>query len=123
MNSRILLATLVHETHTFLDGTTPLADWTIRRGEALWEARDDGSPLSGVLAVAEEAAWDLVPTIELRAMPSAIVDDEVLETFWDAVQTGADTDGLDGIYLVLHGAMACVSFPDVEGEIIRPLLA
>ena len=121
MSSRILLATLVHETHTFLDGTTPLADWTIRRGEALWEARDDGSPLSGVLAVAEEAAWDLVPTIELRAMPSAIVDDEVLETFWDAVQAGADTDGLDGIYLVLHGAMACVSFPDVEGEVIRRL--
>ena len=50
-----------------------------------------------------------------------IVDDEVLETFWDAVQAGADTDGLDGIYLVLHGAMACVSFPDVEGEVIRRL--
>ena len=119
MTKRVLLAGLFHETHTFLEGVTPLSDWSVRRGEELLQARGDGSPLSGVIEVADLERWELVPAIDLRATPSAMVADEVVELFWDELARAATASPLDGVYLVLHGAMVSESFPDVEGEIIR----
>ncbi len=122
MSHRVLLAGLFHETHTFLEDTTPLANFTVRRGSQLLEARDDGSPLSGVLEVADDAGWEIIPTIDLRATPSGTVEDAVAELFWDEFQSIAMSEiprGIDGICLVLHGAMVCESMPDVEGELIQ----
>jgi microcystin degradation protein MlrC len=121
MSKRVLVAGLFHETHTFLEGTTGLADFAGRRGDDLYEARGDGSPLAGVLEVADHAGWSLIPTIDLRATPSATVDDAVLEFFWSEFRRRGDSalrSGVDGIYLVLHGAMATETCRDVEGEII-----
>ena len=123
MSHHVLLAGLFHETHTFLDHTTPPGDWTIRRNEQLFEARDDASPLAGVLSVADERHWQLTPTIDMRATPSGSVEDPVLETFWDGLAAGFDKGPFDGIFLVLHGAMACCGCPDVEGEIIQRIRA
>lgn len=124
MAYRVLIAGLFHETHTFLEGLTPLADWEIRRGNELLEAEGDGSPLGGVLKVAREEGWQVLPTIDMRTAPSALATDDVVETFWEALARGVETarpQGLDGIYLVLHGAMASQSYPDVEGEILERL--
>jgi microcystin degradation protein MlrC len=121
MTKRVLLAGLFHETHTFLDGTTGLADFTVRRGGELFEASGDGSPLCCALEVAESCNWDVVPVVDLRATPGAIVDDAVFALFWDQFAAAYEREresGLDGIFLVLHGAMACSSFRDVEGELI-----
>ena len=55
-------------------------------------------------------------------MPSGTVDDDVLEAWWSEVERdldGALAAGLDGVLLVLHGAMVCTSFPDAEGELLR----
>ena len=57
MSHRVLLAGLFHETHTFLDGRTPLDDWTILRGDELLSARGDASPLAGAISVADECGW------------------------------------------------------------------
>ncbi|HEV3302105.1 MAG TPA: M81 family metallopeptidase [Planctomycetaceae bacterium] len=121
MPKRVLLAGLFHETHTFLDGTTGLADFAVRRRDELFDAAGDGSPLSGVLQVAASCSWEVRPVIDLRATPSAIVDDAVFTLFWDEFATAyarERTAGLDGIFLVLHGAMVCPSVRDVEGELI-----
>ena len=90
MTHHVLLAGLFHETHTFLDHPTPLSDWTIKRGEELFEARGDASPLAGVLSVADQHNWRVTPTIDMRATPSGPVDDEVLEVFWDGLASGFD---------------------------------
>lgn len=122
MTKRVLLAGLFHETHTFLESVTPLSDFSIRQHEELLEARGDGSPLSGVLEVAEAAGWDLLPVIDLRATPSATADDAVVETFLHEFEAAARDEiprGVDGIYLVLHGAMVTQSWPDVEGELLQ----
>ncbi|MDC0175495.1 M81 family metallopeptidase [Planctomycetaceae bacterium] len=123
MSHRVLLAGLFHETHTFLDVSTPLSDWTILRGDELFEARGDASPLAGVLSVADDCGWQVTPTIDMRATPGGPVDDEVLEIFWDGLAAGIQAGPFDGIYLVLHGAMACRGCPDVEGEVIRRIRA
>ncbi len=121
MSKRVLLAGLFHETHTFVPGTTGLDSFEVRRGEQLLATRGDGSPLGAAVEVAEAHEWELLPVIDLRATPSAIVADEVLECFWtDFSQAARAHQGkIDGILLILHGAMACESFPDAEGEVLE----
>jgi microcystin degradation protein MlrC len=126
MSYRVLLAGLFHETHTFLEGATSLDDFTIRRGDEFLSAAGDGSPLAGALDVAASCGWTVVPTIDMRATPSAIVEDVVVETFWDGFRSVAEKEivqGIDGIDLILHGAMVSRSLPDVEGEIISRIRA
>ncbi len=126
MSKRVILAGIFHETHTFLEGETTLADFTRRDGDAMFAARGDGSPLAGVLEVAEEHAWNILPVIDLRATPSAIVADNVVDVFWEAFQETVHREqerGIDGVCLVLHGAMTTRSLQDVEGELLRRLRA
>lgn len=118
---RILLAGLFHETHTFLDGVTPLADFEVRRGDEMLACRGDASPLGGVLEIAAEFGWEILPVADYRAQPSATVADEVVEQFWSDLAPVAAKADFDAIYLVLHGAMASETILDVEGEILRRL--
>lgn len=119
----ILIAGLFHETHTFLDGVTPLSDFQIRRGDDMLACKGDSSPLGGVLELADEFGWEMIPTADYRAQPSATVADEVVEAFWQDVAPVAQQGGYDAIYLVLHGAMVTQSVLDVEGEVLQRLRA
>jgi microcystin degradation protein MlrC len=124
MKKRVLIAGLFHETHTFLDGTTSLADFQILRGEEMLRCEGDSSPLGGVLFCARDFGWQVLPTVDYRAQPSAIVEDEVIETFISDLVTHSKRyleNGVDAIYLVLHGAMTSKSLQDVEGEVLQQL--
>ena len=46
---RVLLAGLFHETHTFLDGSTGLADFEVRLGNELLACTGDASPMGGLI--------------------------------------------------------------------------
>jgi microcystin degradation protein MlrC len=121
---RVLIAGLFHETHTFLDDVTPLAQFQVTRGRDLLTSEGDGSPLGGALEAAAKLGWDVVPTIDCRAQPSGTAADEVLESFWAKLKPQVEQAvavGIDAIYLVLHGAMATQSVRDVEGELLRRL--
>lgn len=123
MTKRVLIAGLFHETHTFLEEQTPLPAFELRTGEQLLATLGDGSPLSGVIEVAAGCDWALIPTVDMRATPSGTVSDDVVEFFWNQVlrksETAIEENSIDGVFLVLHGAMVCSSYPDVEGEIVR----
>jgi microcystin degradation protein MlrC len=126
MKKRVLIAGLFHETHSFVEGKTGLAEFQIRRKDELRQVRGDASPLDGVLEVGEAAGWTMVPAIDMRASPGGIVADEAVEFFWQALAEVAEPAlraGLDGIFLILHGAMVSESLEDVEGEILHRLRA
>jgi microcystin degradation protein MlrC len=121
---RVLVAGLFHETHSFLEGYTQLEDFEIRRGEELLGAAGDTSPMAGVLATAQEDDWTVVPAVDMRATPGPLVEDRAVEFFWNVLKPAAELSSgsnLDGIFLVLHGAMVSNSIDDVEGEILRRL--
>ncbi|PAW79048.1 MAG: microcystin degradation protein MlrC [Pedosphaera sp. Tous-C6FEB] len=123
---RVLVAGLFHETHTFLEGRTQLADFEVRLGDELLKCAGDASPLGGALEAAKGFGWTVLPTADFRASPSATVADEVVETFWRELRQRAEPElkrGVDGIFLVLHGAMVSESLPDVEGELLARLRA
>ncbi|HEY2250402.1 MAG TPA: M81 family metallopeptidase [Planctomycetaceae bacterium] len=126
MTRRVLIAGLFHETHTFLRGRTALEDFEERLGAELWQAENDGSPLAGMLEVAKSCHWDVVPAIDLRATPGPTVEDRVVDRFWTELAGTLEREeprGIDGVCLVLHGAMVSESLLDVEGEILERLKA
>ena len=124
---RVVLAGFFHETHTFVPGTTPLADFAIWRGDALLGRRGDGSTVDGFLEVAEQEKWDVVPIVEYAALPSAMIDHAVFEALWRDLDAGLRTalaaGKLDGIWLALHGAAVTTECVDPEGELLTRLRA
>ena len=122
MPRRVLFAGLFHETHSFVEETTGPAGFTVMRGEEMLSRAGDSSPLGGALQAARTFGWEILPTVDFRARPSGIVEDEVVETFWREMADRAEphlVSGVDGIYLVLHGAMVSRTIIDVEGEILN----
>jgi len=75
----VLLAGIFHETHSFLEEVTSLKDFTMETGEEMLAHRGDASPLAGALEVADRHGWDLRPVMDLRATPSGLCADDVLE--------------------------------------------
>ena len=82
MSKRILLAGLCHETHTFLDGTTPLEECEITLGDDVLDKAGDASPLGGAIEAARAAGWALVPALDIRAASGPTMDDQVVARFW-----------------------------------------
>ena len=123
---RILLAGLFHETHTFLDEVTHWGDFNVLEGDEILLLKGQASPIGAVLSTAQELGWKVLPTIFASATPSGIVADEMIERYWSRFAELAQPyieQGLDAIYLVLHGAFVSQGFPDVEGELLRRIRA
>ena len=123
---KVLIAGLVHETHTFSASRTTLVDFEeliwLHGEDVLVRCRGDISPMSGVLSVADSLGWEYTTSSYGGALPAGIVDDALLESWWAQVQQDLKQHtNLDGILLVLHGAMVFESFTDGEGEILRRL--
>lgn len=122
--TRILFAGISHETHSFVDEITPISDFDIDRGADLLARIGDGSMVDGFLDVAAREGWEVLPAAFYRAMPSGTVADAVVDAFLAdlmPVAEAAGRDGVDGIFLVLHGAMSSESCTDVEGLVLERL--
>jgi len=124
MAPRVLVAGIFHETHSFLAEGTGRAAFEsslwVEGPEVVRRNRGSGSPMDGVLELAEARGWEVVPSIHLGASPAGTVAEEVVEAF-DArffADLAAEKDRLDGIFLVLHGAMVSERRDDVEGQLL-----
>ena len=117
---RVLVAGLSHQTNTFVGGRTGLEDFEVRRGEEI--LLNNASPIAGVSEVGREKDWEILPVVDMWAMPGATVADAVVDLFWAEFRAVADSEamnGVDGVFVILHGAMVSESVHDVEGEILR----
>jgi microcystin degradation protein MlrC len=117
---RVIFAGLFHETHTFLHGTTQLSDFTVLHGQEVLRCAGDSSPMGGAIEAAEGLGWGIVPAIDMRAQPSGVVSKEAFESFWRCFEQVATSveESVDGVFLVLHGAMVADGIEDVEGEFL-----
>lgn len=123
---KVFLAGIFHESHSFTDDITGPDDFKVFRGEGLLERQGDGSLIDGFLTEADRQSWHVIPGTYYSAMPSGAVDHAVFEAFWKELQpvlTKAIHDGLDAIFLPLHGAMVTIEEPDPEGELLRRIRA
>lgn len=125
----VLFAGLYHETHSFLSDPTGLAAFkatAFNVGEAaIAKNLGNGSPSDGFLSTALSRGWTVLPTIQMAAMPSGPVEDEAIrvfeEAFFEALEREAER--IDGIFLILHGAMVSETSDDVEGQVLARIRA
>ncbi|MBI5719664.1 MAG: M81 family metallopeptidase [Burkholderiales bacterium] len=133
---RILIAGYQHETNTFAPS---LADWAaftrgdsfpaFVRGAAMVEQLAGiNIPVAGFIEAARRTgagAWTLVPSAWAGAIPSSYVTKDAFERIAAAicedVIAARDSDGLDAIYLDLHGAAVAEHAFDSEGELLQRL--
>jgi microcystin degradation protein MlrC len=127
MSKRVALAGFLHETNTFAPTKATLAHFDqgggylpISRGaEILSRCRGVNLGISGAVAHAERAGWEVVPVLWTGAIPSAHVTRDAFETIAGEIVEGIAAAGpLDGICLDLHGAMVAQHLDDGEGELI-----
>ena len=124
--TRIFLAGIFHETHSFTDDRTGIESFTIHRGQALLERIGDGSQVDGFLTTARREGWEIIPAATYLCGASGMVDHAVFEAFWDEVKPvllSALEQGLDGIFLSLHGAMVTTELEDPDGELLARIRA
>ena len=124
--TRVFLAGIFHETHSFSGDTTGLKDFVIHRGQEILNRRGDASQVDGFLSVAEREGWDVVPSAVYTGGASGTVDHAVFEAFWSEVKPVLEkalADGLDAVHLSLHGAMVTSECDDPEGELMARIRA
>jgi microcystin degradation protein MlrC len=131
---RVFVAGFHHETNTFAPSP---ADWAAfeagagypayARGAAMLEQMAVGSmPVAGFAAEAREHGWTLRPSAWAGAMPSNRVTAAAFERIAGEIVAdlrAALPDGLDAIYLDLHGAAVAEGHDDAEGELLQRLRA
>src|SRR5579859_3435922 len=124
--TKVFLAGIFHESHSFTDDRTGIGDFLIHRGQALLDRIGDGSQVDGFLTTAKREGWEVVPAATYLAGASGIVDHAVFEAFWDEIRpvlVSAIADGLDAIFLSLHGAMVTTELEDPDGELLERIRA
>lgn len=120
---RIAIGGIIHETNTFCAGVTTLDDFRrihwCEGDEIIRVHRGVRTDLGGMIAAAERAGVEIVPTFAATTEPSAAIDDGALATMLEMLLDGIRGAGkLDAVCLALHGAGVAVSDNDIEGTII-----
>ena len=119
--TRVFIAGIFHETHSFSGDTTGLEGFTIHRGKEITDRAGDASQVDGFLSVANREGWEVVPSVIYTGGASGTVDHAVFEAFWAEVRPALEralADGIDAIHLSLHGAMVTDGCDDPEGELM-----
>lgn len=118
----IVVVGVYHETNSFAPGTTDLyafeSDWV--KGEEAFIQRYQGTKTSmgGVIDAAKTLGMKLIPGLYTEATPSGLVTGYACQKIIQEI-IGSIPQVCDGIVLILHGAMVCEEYLDVEGELLR----
>lgn len=126
---RIALGGITHEANTFCPHATDLADFCGRqwlRGDEIlvnWTATR--TEQAGALSVLTRTPdCQIIPTMLARAMSGGPVRAEAFRALLDELlERIAAARPVDGVLLVLHGAMMAEGAPDATGEILARVRA
>lgn len=130
----ILVAGYQHETNTFAPS---LADWAAFqtgenfpayvRGQAMVQQLTGlNIPMGGFMDAARREGWQIVPSAWAGATPSSYVTRDAFDRISAAILEdvrSAQAQGLDGVYLDLHGAAVAEQADDSEGELMARIRA
>ncbi len=120
---RVAIGGIVHETHTFSSAPTTLESFRARHfllGEDLFTFAGTKTSLGGAIEAAKkEEGLELIPTLYAAATPSGLVTrqafDHLSALLLDSIERAKL---LDGLFLVLHGAMVVEGIDDAEGHLL-----
>jgi len=121
--ARVAIGGIMHETHTFMENGTTLADFaeqSLHFGvDMLSSMRGSRSGIGGMIDSATDNEWQLLPTLYAAAMPAGKVAEDAYRNLLSELKTRlAQHMPLDGALLALHGAMVADGVLDAEAEIV-----
>lgn len=125
-NPKVFIASFMHETHSFSPVQADLESFR-QTGYYIGEevpARFRGTrhELGGVFDCADRFGWSLDHPIAAYTTPSGTVTHKAYEHVANIIVDGLKSSvPVDGILLVLHGAMATEHLEDAEAELVRRL--
>jgi microcystin degradation protein MlrC len=121
---RIAIGGILHETHSFAETPTELTEFQdslLYYGEEMLQAMaETRSGLGGMITESSARGWTLLPTVYGTAMPGGIV----VEAAYQAMLTEligrlVRAGPIDGVLLLLHGAMVTEQHLDAESHILE----
>lgn len=115
---RIGVATIFHESNTFIDGTTPLEAFRILERETVLTLAGTQTVAGGFLRELAESRMTAVPVLWAWATPGPVLEPDALDALATRLCELMPAD-LDGLLLELHGAMCCKGRPAADAEIAR----
>ena len=123
MSKRLVMGQISHETNVFSPIRTDLERFCQRQyvyGQEITESyAGTRTPLGAYLEFADEAGWELAPTVAASAVPSGLVTREAHQRIvGELLQAIREQGRVDGVLLALHGAMVTEGIPDAEGDIL-----
>jgi microcystin degradation protein MlrC len=123
---RLGVAGFSHETITFWPGLTTLADFErdATYGQAVLDkARGTNTCIGGFMEVCGAEGVELVPVLNASGGATETVADEVYDHYVPLMRKGFREmrDGIHGVLLSLHGAMATESRQDPETDAVHEI--
>ncbi|WP_368652234.1 M81 family metallopeptidase [Ornithinibacillus sp. 4-3] len=119
---RIGVAGIYHETNSFAPGVTTLNDFKqtwIDKSEVYFNKyQGTRTSMGGTIDSAKVNDIDLLPGLYTETTPSGMVTEDTIGSLIDSLVESI-SDRIDGLILILHGAMVSESYPDVEAEIVN----
>jgi microcystin degradation protein MlrC len=123
---RIAIGGILHETSTFSNVPTTLADFmrTSAEGQEIFQHfSNTKSAMGGYIDAARDFQFEVVPTFHAETAPAGLVTGEALigltTQLIQGIRAARQTGPLDGILLDLHGAMISEIDYDAESYILR----
>jgi microcystin degradation protein MlrC len=126
---RIALGGITHEANTFCPHVTDLADFEarvlLRDQEILKDWESTRTEQAGALSVFRRApGCEVVPTLLARALSGAPMRQETLNTLLGELLARIEAaHPVDGVLLILHGAMMSDAEPDATGYVLSRVRA
>lgn len=121
MGFRVALLGITHESNTFVEQATTIANFTsghLLKGESILnEYRSAFHELGGMIEVLEREDVEIIPVMYAEATPGGIVSAEAYETLLKVLlKELKEKTPVDGCLVVPHGAGVSVGFPDMDGH-------
>lgn len=120
---RVFVASMKHESHSFCRSRTDI-DAFRRRDYALGPAipkrfRGTRTEWGAAFDAADEYGWELIHPLAAGAVPAGLVTSAAFDHLSEVILTGLkDATSIDGILLILHGAMIAEGYDDAESELL-----
>ncbi len=128
MDARFAIGGIMIETNSFVDKPADLA-WFKSIGylegkELLSNLSNTNSVPGGIISAAEAFGWELVPSLVTTPLGGGggVVTKDTMELLLNRILAGLSQAGhLDGMFVLLHGAMIADGHPDGEGYVLKTI--
>lgn len=126
MALRVALLGIYHESNTFIDNPTTLADFEnghLLQGESIrLEYASAYHEIGGMLKVMDSEGIEVVPVYFAEATPGGVISSDTYRNLTQQMLLQlAQVDELDGCLVAAHGAAVSEDYRDMDGEWLEQL--